>query len=395
VEDYEESQIAIPGGRLFVDCTQSTLAGNPVYEQQILPGINHWLTRIPKEFMGRFGHHGIALGDVNGDDLEDLYACDAGGLPNRLYIQQPDGTAIEVSSQSGVDLLEDSVGALLIDLDNDGDQDLVVGTDPLLQLAENDGLGRFTWRHGIDVNTDSFSLCAADYDVDGDLDIYVCGYKVGKHDPTQRGLPFPLPYHDANNGGKNVLLRNDGDFQFTDVTARTGLDVNNTRFSMAAAWEDFDNDGDLDVYVANDFGRNNLYRNDGGRFIDIAASAGVEDHASGMSVSWGDYDRDGRMDLYVGNMFSAAGNRITYQRRFSAGLPGETVSHLQRMARGNTLFANVTETGAAGFRDVSQQAAVNMGRWAWGSKFVDVTNDGWPDLIVANGYVTGEDQSDL
>jgi hypothetical protein len=395
VEDYEEAQIAIPGGRLFVDCTQSTLAGNVVYEQQVLPGINHWLTRIPKEFMGRFGHHGIALGDVNGDDLEDLYVCDAGGLPNRLYIQQSDGTVVDVSSQSGVDLLEDSVGALLIDLDNDGDQDLVVGTDPLLQLAENDGHGRFTWRNGIDVNTDSFSLSAADYDVDGDLDIYVCGYKVGKQDPTHRGLPFPLPYHDANNGGKNLLLRNDGDFQFTDVTALTGLDVNNTRFTMAAGWEDFDNDGDLDLYVANDFGRNNLYRNDGGFFTDIAAVAGVEDHASGMSVAWGDYNRDGRMDLYVGNMFSAAGNRITYQRRFSTGLPDQTVSHLQRMARGNTLFENVTDASASQFRDVSQQVAVNMGRWSWASKFVDLTNDGWPDLIVANGYVTGDDKSDL
>ena len=126
-----------------------------------------------------------------------------------------------------------------------------------------------------------------------------------------------------------------------------------------------------------------------------AAAAGVEDHASGMSVAWGDYNRDGRMELYVGNMFSAAGNRITYQRRFSTGLPGQTVSHLQRMARGNTLFENVTDAKGYQFRDVSQQLAVNMGRWSWASKFVDLTNDGWPDLIVANGYVTGDDKSDL
>ena len=395
LEAYEEAHIAIPGGQLFVDCTQSVFANSAAYRQHVVPGINHWLTRIPREFLGPFGHHGIAVGDVNGDGLDDLYVCDAGGLPNRLYHQQADGSVVDHSARSGVDLLEDSVGALLIDLDNDGDQDLIVGTDPVVQLAENDGHGRFTWHASLEVETDSFSLCAADYDVDGDLDIYVCGYNVRKQDPTHRGLPFPLPYHDANNGGRNLLLRNDGNFRFADVTQQTGLDANNTRFSMAATWEDFDNDGDLDLYVANDFGRNNLYRNDGGYFTDIAMLAGVEDHATGMSASWGDYNRDGWMDLYVGNMFSAAGNRVSYQRRFSEGVPNRTVSFLRRMARGNTLFANATTARGPEFHDLSRQAGVTMGRWAWGSKFIDLTNDGWQDLVVANGYVTGDDADDL
>ena len=169
------------------------------------------------------------------------------------------------------------------------------------------------------MNTDSLSICAADYDADGDLDVYVCGYNVRKQDATNRGLPFPVPYHDANNGGRNVLLRNEGNFRFVDVTREVGLDENNTRFSMAAAWEDFDNDGDQDLYVANDFGRKNLYQNNGGHFTDIAAAAGVEDTGSGMSVSWDDYNRDGLMDLYVGNMWSSAGNRVTYQPKFATG----------------------------------------------------------------------------
>ena len=84
-----------------------------------------------------------------------------------------------------------------------------------------------------------------------------------------------MPYHDANNGGRNVLLRNDGRWRFSHATVRAGLDVKNRRFSYAAAWEDFDNDGDQDLYVANDFGRNNLYRNDSGRFTDIAAAAAM------------------------------------------------------------------------------------------------------------------------
>ena len=161
---------------------------------------------------------------------------------------------------------------------------------------------------------------------------------------------------------------------------------------MAAAWDDYDNDGDQDLYVANDFGRNNLYQNVGGRFTDVAAQAGVEDIATGMSVSWGDYNRDGLMDVYVGNMYSSAGNRVTYQRKLIETQSDQVVAQVQRMARGNTLFANV---GDHAFRDVSELAAVTMGRWAWASKFVDLNNDGWQDLVITNGYVTNTDSGDL
>jgi hypothetical protein len=380
---------------LFVDCTESALAQNTSYRQQVLPGLSHWLNRTPREFMGLLGYNGLAVGDVNGDGLDDLYVCDSGGLPNRLYVQQPDGTALDLSAEARIDFLDDSSGALLVDLDNDGDQDLVMATDPRLQVAENDGTGRFLLREPLEVNTDALSLCAADYDADGDLDVYVCGYNVRSQDPTDRGLPFPVPYHDANNGGRNVLLRNEGDLRFVDVTREVGLDENNTRFSMAAAWEDFDNDGDQDLYVANDFGRNNLYQNNGGHFTDIAASAGVEDQASGMSVSWDDYNRDGLMDIYVGNMFSSAGNRVTYQPQFAQGKADSTVDQIRRMARGNTLYANTSGGGRATFSDVSEVEGVEMGRWAWASKFVDLTNDGWPDLVVANGYVSGYVKDDL
>ena len=118
---------------------------------------------------------------------------------------------------------------------------------------------------------------ATDFDGDGDVDLYGCKYGSPNRNP-------PLPYHDANNGTPNLMLRNDGYWRFTDVTREVGLDENNLRYSFAASWVDYDNDGDPDLYVANDFGRNNLYRNDGGQFTDVAGDAGVEDISAGMSV---------------------------------------------------------------------------------------------------------------
>jgi hypothetical protein len=171
------------------------------------------------------------------------------------------------------------------------------------------------------------------------------------------------------------------------VTNETGINTNNRRWSFAASWEDFDIDGDPDLYVANDYGRNNLYRNDGGTFKDVAAELGVEDSASGMSVTWADYDLDGRQDLYVSNMFSAAGSRITSQKEFKPDADLGTRKRFRRFTRGNTLFRNTTE----GFIDTSESAGVTMGRWAWGSRFVDLNNDGWQDLVVTNGYLSAAD----
>jgi hypothetical protein len=254
------------------------------------------------------------------------------------------------------------------------------------------GGGRFEVRRLVDTNANLMSLSAADFDHDGDLDLYACGYTPGPDAGATDIFANPVPYHDANNGAKNFLLRNDGGLDFVDVTTEVGLDQNNRKFSFAAAWEDYDNDGDLDLYVANDFGRKNLYHNDKGRFRDVAAEAGVEDIGAGMSVSFGDYDHDGWMDLYVGNMFSSAGNRIAFQKSFSPTSDLATRGQLQRHARGNSLFRNL---GDGRFADVSVEAGVTMGRWAWGSLFTDINNDGWEDLHVVNGFFTNEDPGDL
>jgi hypothetical protein len=256
---------------------------------------------------------------------------------------------------------------------------------------ENDGTGRVRLAASLPIGADPQSLCAADYDRDGDLDLYVCmndDFALGK-EKRSKGT---FTHHDATDGAPNHLFRNDREWRFRDVTAEVGLDVNNTRHSLAACWEDYDDDGDPDLYVANDYGPNNLYRNDGGRFTDVAFDAGAEDYGSGMSAHWGDYDRDGRMDVYVANMWSSAGLRVTHQDRFHPEESPEIRRRWQRFAKGNTLLRN---RGDGTFEETSRAAAVEMGRWGWGSIFADVNLDGWEDLVLGNGYLTMEDDADL
>ncbi|MGC6459929.1 MAG: FG-GAP repeat domain-containing protein [Akkermansiaceae bacterium] len=380
---------------LFTDATGSFVEKRPDLTDHLGHGINHWQGRIEKILsMHYFGHNGLAVGDVNGDGLDDLYLCQAAAVPNKLFLQQPDGTTREAAAEAGVDLLNSSRGCLLVDLDNDGDQDLALTIPYATLILKNDGTGKFTLAQRIDSASGGYSLTAVDYDNDSDLDLYVCVYYRKPGDAS--ALAYPIPYHDANNGGQNILLRND-DMNFVDATEESGMMAENHRFSFAASWEDVDADGDLDVYVANDYGRNNLYRNqlsETGKptFTSDAAAPGIEDTSFGMSVCWGDANADGFIDLYTGNMFSGAGNRIAFQDKFQQHAPGEIKAKLQRTARGNSLFLNNRD---ATFTDVTMTAGARQGRWAWGSIFADLNNDGLEDLAVANGFVTGKREDDL
>ncbi len=226
-------------------------------------------------------------------------------------------------------------------------------------------------------------MAAADYDRDGRLDLYLCTYVYVQGEDVYQ---YPAPYHDARNGPPNYLLRNrmepDGPV-FDDVTEESGIDENNNRFSFAASWCDFDGDGWPDLYVANDFGKNNLYRNRNGRFIDEAARAGVEDIGAGMSASWFDYDGNGLPDLYVSNMWTAAGQRVVRDSAFSPAIGNEEA--YRRHTKGNSLYRN---RGDGTFAETSPAEGVEMGRWAWSSGGFDFNLDGTPEIFIAAGMVT-------
>jgi Flp pilus assembly protein TadD/peroxiredoxin len=391
-----EETLARAADPIFIDVTTQAFGQTASYKKQMLRGVDHWRTVLDgASGIDVYGNSGLAVGDFDNDGFDDLYICQPAGLPNRLYRNRGDGSFEDVTEQSGVGVLDDTACALFADFENKGLQDLLVvcGGGPLLFL--NQGNGKFS------LKPDAFKFARppqgtfthaaiADYDRDGRLDIYFClySYYVGLDQ-----YHYPVPYFDARNGPPNYLLHNEGNATFTDRTDAAGLNVENDRYSFACAWGDLNGDGSPDLYVANDFGRSNLYRNNGnGSFIAISSEAGVEDAGAGMSAAWFDFDNDGNQDIYVANMWSAAGQRVSEQKIFHEGDPEDIRTLYRGHARGNSLYQN---QGNGKFQNIGDRAGVEMGRWAWSSDAWDFDHDGYPDLYIANGYISGPDPRDV
>jgi hypothetical protein len=348
--------------------------------------------RLGKDGNTQFYWRGAAAVDVNGDGLDDVFTSTHDH--NFLYINLGNGRFADRAKAMGLSHPIGPTTPLFLDIDNDGDMDLFmafVGFEDdgapggkSCHLFENDGKGNFTnisTRAGIDmIRTAGFGASASDYDNDGDLDIYVCAYN--RLDAT-----YPDSWYQATNGERNLLLQNDGKGNFTDVAAAAGVD--STAWSYAAAWADFDGDGDQDFYCANDYGANSLYVNQGdGTFLDEAKSRGVLDIGNGMAAAWGDIDNDGDLDLYVSNMSSSAGNRIL--KRFADDAGSDVEQTLFKLAAGNTIFRQTEGQ----FEALPTDAGGIGASWAWGASFLDINLDGHIDIYVANGFISGNSLKD-
>jgi len=380
----------------FEDIAPDAFGRASSFSDQLAYGVDHWRTVLDGACgIDIYGHNGVSVGDIDGNGFDDLYVCQPAGLPNRLYRNRGDGTFEDITEASGVGLLENTACAIFADFDNDGRQDLIVvrSSGPLLFL--NQGGGKFRRKP----NAFQFAnppqgtftgVGVADYDRDGWLDIYFCLYAYYQGAGQYK---YPSPYYAAENGPPNFMLRNNRDGTFRDVTAQSGLNQNNTRYSFCCGWGDFNRDGWPDLYVVNDFGRKNLYRNNGdGTFTDIAPQAGVEDVGAGMSVCWFDPDNDGVEDVYVADMWTAAGERISTQDVFQPDAPAEIRALYRKHAMGNSLFHN---RGDGTFQDSTAASRAGMGRWSWSSDAWDFDHDGFPDLYIANGMLSGPVKEDL
>ena len=367
----EEGRTALSAGPAFVDVTAAWMPG----------GQDQAGSEI-------YTDGGPVLGDIDADGDLDLF-LPRQHAPARLYANDGRGQFTDVSTRWGLDASELAAGSnsgLLIDIDGDEALDLIVGLKQAgIRVLRNEG-GAFrdvTGPFQLGGAGEWESLSAADADGDGDLDVYASNYNLIDSDHQ------PESYVDARDGLPNLLLINEGG-RFSDGTAAAGLDVGNDRWTYDAAWADYDRDGDMDLYVANDYGPNQLFQNDGtGRFQDVAAEVGAEDFGNGMAVSWLDYDNDLDLDLYVSNMQSFAGNRITRLPVFP-GTP-EQQAQYRRFSQGNSLLAN---NGDGTFSDVTDDAGVRGAFWAWGSTPFDYDADGDLDIYTAASFYTGASAAD-
>ena len=233
---------------VFTEITEAALGRIDSFRRQLTIDLDSWMATFDSVLTrDSNGHHGVSVGDADGDGLDDLYIAQPAGLPNRLYRNRGDSTFEDITDDAGVAVLDDTAQSLFADVDNDGDQDLVVATSTGLLLFVNDGKGRFTFVADAFRLAQPFqgvptSIAMADYDRDGFLDLYVCVY-LYLFGAGEDKAGTPAPYHDARNGPPSVLFRNDGRGRFIDVTAEAGLDIGNDHYHFAAAWADYDGDG--------------------------------------------------------------------------------------------------------------------------------------------------------
>ena len=371
----------------FEDVTDAVFGELSFFESELALGNDayHQRTDVKVSFFFA-GLLGMAVGDVDGDGWEDVYLSQLGSQPNRLLVRGEDGAVKDATAAAQVGFLDTTRGALFVDLDGDAHLDLALAKGAEVALCWNDGKGGFADRRPLDGPGKSpiYSISAGDGDDDGDLDLFCCRYP---HAELSGGVPSP--YHEATNGARNLYWRNEGGRSFVECAEAVGLaDVD--RFTYMSVFEDYDLDGDQDLYVVNDYGSNQLYLNDGGHFTDVAAANGALNPAAGMGLSIADCDLDGELDLYISNMHTPVGARIAEMSRFRDG--SGALGAYQMHAGGNALLFG---EGGGKFSDRGAKSGVEIGGWSWGAIFGDWNNDGWPDLYVPNGFQSGDHGEEL
>lgn len=386
---------------LFVDVAN---AAGVEFKNQYYPP---FLTEPLRFGMIRYGPAGISAVDYDNDGFYDLFVPD--GVRSRLFRNRGDGSFDDATETAGLGGLDGVSVGVFADYDNDGHKDLFVSrTFQPNQLFHNNGDGTFrdvTQKAGIGADSCTTVASWGDYNNDGFLDLYVGRYLDPRKD-------IPTTFY-ARNGEPNQLYRNNGDGTFTNVTAKAG--VGETGLCLGTVFGDYDDDGFLDLYVVNDFGRNTLYHNRrDGAFEDVTVKSNTLAYGAGMSAAFADYDNDGKLDIYVGNIRSEhswfAEEPTVYRYMINMWKQGVWktdmplyyeifrqsglgfVGVFQQMASGNTLLRN---RGDGTFEDATWKASANPPGWFWGSSFADFDNDGWQDIYSVNGWVYNDKDTEI
>jgi enediyne biosynthesis protein E4 len=326
---------------------------------------------------------GVAWGDFDNDGDDDLFAVSAGGplsapeaqlAPSRLYVN--DGAGHFTASAQFPETRVHGMAAAWGDYDGDGWLDLVVTGYNTLRLYHNERGALVRDARFPDLKGFWSGVSWGDYDNDGKLDLYVCGYvkyvsaKAGEQRTSQQyGTAVPYTLNPASfEPERNLLFHNIGHGTFVEIGVKAGVSNPEGR-SLSAVWHDFDNDGRLDLYVANDISDNAFFHNVKGRFEDISHPAWVADYRGAMGLAVGDWNRDGDDDVFITHW----------------------------IAQENALYDSmVKDTGQLRFTDAAD--TFGLGQIAlpvvgWGTEFFDFDSDGWLDLIAANGSTFETDQA--
>ncbi len=302
---------------------------------------------------------GLAVGDYNNDGFPDIYV-EAGDIGNNLLFKnRGDGTFVEKGEEAGVHL-PNFLGSspFFVDYDNDGFQDLMVGSLDSQNVRIFKNIDGQTFEEvtndGLNCAAPTYSFSAGDFNKDGFVDLFLTHWK--------------------EDNSENHIYKNQRDGTFKNVDADVDFynPFGDIDFTFAGNFTDFNNDGWTDLLIASDFGTSQIWVNNNGKAFDHFTDTQIINDENGMGTAIGDYNNDGLLDWFVSSIFDSDG-----------------VTEGNWGASGNRLYKNL---GNNQFQNVSEESGILDGAWGWGSSFADLNNDGYLDIVQTNGWPKGSDQ---